>query len=85
MIGLLRYLVIFGIIYIIFRFLTRYVFPLLLGSYMNQKMSEMEQRQQAYNKRKQQREGEVTIDYTPKNKKRFSNNSGEYVDFEEIK
>ncbi len=69
----------------IFRFLTRYVFPLLLGNYVNHKMSEMDQRQQSYNKQKQRREGEVTIDYKKKNKKQYSNNSGEYVDFEEIK
>jgi hypothetical protein len=85
MIGLLRTILILGIIYIIFRFLTRHVFPLLLGNYVNHKMSEMEQRQQSYNKKKQRSEGEVTIDYKPKNKKQYSDNSGEYVDFEEIK
>jgi hypothetical protein len=30
------------------------------------------------------REGEVTIDTTSGNKKKFSKNTGDYVDFEEV-
>lgn len=31
------------------------------------------------------KEGEVTIEYTPENKKRIRNDSGDYVDYEEVK
>lgn len=47
-------------------------------------MSEMGGQQRSYKNRR--REGEVTIDYTPdKKSKKYPNNSGEYVDYEEIK
>ena len=82
---MIKFLIICGIIYIVFRYIIPYIFPLLLGSYVNKKMSEMRRNQQSYKNYNQQREGEVTIDYEPKNKKRYSNNSGDYVDFEEIK
>jgi len=34
--------------------------------------------------RPSKKEGEVTIDYIPKNKKKNSDDSGEYIDFEEV-
>ncbi len=84
MIGLLRVIFVFAIVYMVVRFLTRHLFPLLLGTYVNKKMSEMQQNQQAYSSQKK-REGEVTIDVKPDKKKRYSEDTGEYVDFEEIK
>ncbi|HEY4785246.1 MAG TPA: DUF4834 family protein [Bacteroidales bacterium] len=84
MIGLLRIIFVFAIIYMVIRFLTRHIFPLLLGTYVNKKMSEMHQSQQAYYNAQQKREGEITIDNKPDKKKRYSQNTGEYVDFEEI-
>lgn len=35
-------------------------------------------------KRPSKKEGEVTIDYIPKNKKKINDGSGEYIDFEEV-
>ena len=85
MIGLLRIIFVFAIVYMVIRFLTRHLFPLFLGTYVNKKMSEMHQQQQSNNNSQRKREGEVTIDAKPERKKKFSNDSGEYVDFEEIK
>ncbi len=85
MIGLLRVIFVFAIVYMVIRFLTRHLFPLFLGTYVNKKMSEMHDQQQAYYNKQRKREGEVTIDVKPDRKKKFSDNSGEYVDFEEIK
>jgi len=85
MIGLLRILFVFAIVYMVIRFLTRLLFPLFLGTYVNKKMSEMNKQQRAYNDAQRKREGEVTIDSKPEKKKKYSKNSGEYVDFEEIK
>jgi hypothetical protein len=80
---MIKFLIICCIIYIIFRYIVPFIFPLLLGSYVNKKMSEMRNNQQSYKNNK--REGEVTIDYIPENKKQYPNNSGDYVDYEEIK
>jgi hypothetical protein len=54
---------------------------MFLGYYVKKKMSEMEQNQNNNNKKA----GEVTINENLKNKKHYSKNSGEYIDFEEIK
>ena len=85
MTGLLRIIFIFGIIYIIYRFLTRYLFPLLLGNFVNRHMNQTFGEEPNKNKGKTRREGEVTIDNIPETKKNYPKNTGEYVDFEEIK
>ena len=41
--------------------------------------------QQPGNSQKKQKEGKITIDYIPKSDKKFENNTGEYIDFEEVK
>jgi hypothetical protein len=48
-------------------------------------MSEMQQNQENYRPRQQKREGEVIIDLKPSEKKKYPDNTGDYVDFEEIK
>ena len=85
MIGLFRLLFIFGIIYVIYKFLTNYIFPLLLGNFINRNFSNTQGNHSSNEKKYAHREGEVTInDVTPK-KNRKNKNAGEYVDFEEIK
>ena len=85
MIGLLRLIFVFAIVYMVIRFFTRHIFPLLLGTYVNKKMSEMHQNKQANSSSQKKREGEVNIDVKPESNKRYPKDSGEYVDFEEIK
>jgi hypothetical protein len=85
MIGLLRVIFVFAIVYMVIRFLTRHIFPLLLGNYVSRKMSEMQQNHQGNYNSRRKHEGEVTIDGKPGQKKRYSKDTGEYVDFEEIK
>jgi hypothetical protein len=48
-------------------------------------MEEMGQFRQSNNQKKNNSTGEVTINVESKNKKQYSKNSGEYIDFEEIK
>jgi len=48
-------------------------------------MSDMHQNQQASNNKQKKREGEVTIEVKPEKGKTYPKDSGEYVDFEEIK
>lgn len=43
----------------------------------------MQQQQQAY--QNQKREGDITVESSESNKKRFSKDAGEYIDFEEVK
>jgi len=85
MVGLFRTLLIFATVYIIIRFLARYVFPILLGNFVEKKVSQMNRNTSSDQSPKQRREGEVTIDTPSDSKKKFSKNTGDYVDFEEIK
>ena len=85
MVGLFRTLLIFATVYVIIRFLARYVLPLLLGKFIEKKVSQMQSTASANSSSKQRREGEVTIDKSSGGSKKFSKNTGDYVDFEEIK
>ncbi len=84
MIGLFRLFFIFGIIYVIYKFLTRYLFPLLLGNFINRNFSQMHGDHSSNGGQNAHREGEVTINNVNPKKKRNNKNTGEYVDFEEI-
>ena len=83
--GLIRIIIIFILLYYLLRLVMRVVVPFLLGSYVNRKMngfSETPGSKQAGGNRK--KEGEVTVDYSPQQKKK-SRDQGEYVEYEEIK
>ena len=84
MVGLFRTLLIFATVYIIIRFLSRYVLPILLGNFVEKKVSQMNRNMSSGQQPQSRREGEVTIDTNSENKKKFSKNSGDYVDFEEV-
>jgi hypothetical protein len=84
MVGLFRTLLIFANVYIIIRFLSRYVFPILLGNFVEKKVSQMNRNMSSGQQTQSHREGEVTLDTTSGNKKKFSKNTGDYVDFEEV-
>jgi len=86
MTGFIRVLLIFALIYFIVRILFRYVLPFLLKRFINRKMEEMSGRANNYQHKEPRREGEITVDYKPSDKKkRNKKNTGDYVDFEEIK
>lgn len=83
--GLLRTLIIFATVIVIVRFLSRYVLPLILGNYIEKKVSQMNRNATSNQSHQRRHEGEVTIDTSVGNKKKYSKNTGDYVDFEEIK
>jgi len=65
------------LIYFVFRFLSR-----LFIIYLIKKSSSRSKRYSHNEKTK--KEGEVSIDKMPKNKKKSNNNLGDYVDYEEL-
>ena len=82
--ALLRLILIFIIVYLILKILFRYVFPYFLASYVNKKMDQMNGAGKKYRDTENRKEGDVTINTNNTNKGKNKNNSGEYVDFEEI-
>ena len=80
-IGLLKTLLIFVLVYAIFKYLMRLFAPLIVKSIA--KKAEAHFRNQSAPKPPTQKEGEISIDKMP-NSKTPNNNVGEYVDYEEV-
>ena len=80
-IGLLKTLLIFVLVYTIFKYLMRLLAPFIVKSIA--KKAEAHFRNQTTQKQPTQNEGEISIDKMP-NSKSSNSNVGEYVDYEEI-
>ena len=81
LIGLLKTLLIFVLVYTIFKYLMRLFAPFIVKSIA--KKAEAHFRNQSAPKPPTQKEGEITIDKMP-NSKTSNNDVGEYVDYEEV-
>jgi len=81
--GLLRTILIFLIVYYSFRFLARIFAPILLKKVVGN-MQEKAQRNYKQTHNPSTKEGETIIDKKPNSKTQGNNSVGEYVDFEEI-
>jgi len=84
----IKFLFFIGIIYLILRFIGRYVFPFLIKRFVNKAQKNFYSQQQAHNNNSQQdqKEGEVNIKYNKQNQSKSDKDKlGDYVDFEEIK
>ena len=80
-IGLLKTLLIFVLVYTIFKYLMRLFAPFIVKSIA--KKAEAHFRNKSTPKAPTQKEGEISIDKMP-NSKSSNNNVGEYVDYEEV-
>ena len=81
--ALLRIILILIITYYLIRLIVRLFFPYLFQRYVNNKMGGSNK--QDYSSQKRKKEGEVTIDYLNRKKKRIDKDKGEYIDFKEVK
>ena len=82
-VNLLRTVIVIAIIYFGIRFISRYLFPLLVDKgvkNMQQKMQDQQRSQQ----RPRRPEGEVTIEGQPNQNKKNNSRDEEYIDFEEV-
>lgn len=70
----MRFILTLLIIYLIWRVIFKYILPYLLVKRMGN----------FQNKKNVKKEGQVTINHKPKSKKSFTEDDGEYVDFEEV-
>ena len=80
-IGFLRTILIFILVYTIFKYVMRLLAPYILRSVA--KKAEAHFRNQSAPKPPNQKEGEISIDKMP-NSKTSNNDVGEYVDYEEV-
>jgi hypothetical protein len=85
-VGLIRFAIIFFLVYFLISLFTRYVLPFvvrLLFHRMSNRVKRDYERQMR-EKRKKDREGEITIRYKPGSEKRINPENGEYIDYEEL-
>jgi len=80
-IGLLKTLLIFVLVYSVFKYLMRLFAPFIVKSIA--KKAEAHFRNQSTPKPPTEKEGEISIDKMP-NSKTSNNNVGEYVDYEDV-
>lgn len=84
--GFIRTILIMGLIYYGIKFLSRLFAPYLMR-YVAKKADQRFGQQFSQNQKPEQtkqKEGEVSIDKTPKQNKNSNKDVGEYVDYEEI-
>lgn len=77
----LKIIVFIIVIFLVLRFFSRAIVSMFLGN-LSDRMSQAQNN--SYDKSRQ-REGDVIINSSRKNDKKYKINEGEYVDFEEIK
>lgn len=86
MVGLLKTIAIFIIIYYAFKFFSRYIAPIFLKKVINNVEKKYKaQQEQQQNTATDGKVGETVIAKKPSNQKEGNKTVGEYVDFEEVK
>ncbi|TVR71977.1 MAG: DUF4834 family protein [Marinilabiliales bacterium] len=84
--GLIRFVIIFFLVWFISSLLSRYVFPWIVRFFATRMSNRIRRdyEKQMREKRRKEREGEVTIRYRPGKDKIITRDDGEYVDYEEL-
>jgi len=72
-------------IYIVVRFFTRLLMPVVVEDYVQKAKKQAERDRQEYLKKNKQKEGKVSIDYVPPIDKKIKKDEGDYIDYEEVK
>jgi len=88
LVRLFRTIFVIFLIYYVFKFLSRYIFPLLLKNWVDKKMGQFQNQSQFNNQQKEEQfakehEGEIKIKSNAKSKTE-TEGIGDEVDFEEI-
>ena len=83
LVGLIRFLFWFLVIFYLFKILVRIFTPFLMKRFAN-KIQERFNKQYQNSENPPQEEGEVTLERTDTSTKTKSNDLGDYVDFEEV-
>ena len=73
------------LVYYGLKLLGRYVFPFLLAFLMKKLMSKLMNGQGSFGGQPQQPQDDITEKTSKKQSKRFTKDTGEYIDFEEVK
>lgn len=84
MIGLLKTIAIFIIIYYALKFFSRYIAPFFIKKMVDNVEKKFKEQQQNYEDTPKGNVGETVIDKKVPAKKESNNNVGDYVDYEDV-
>jgi hypothetical protein len=84
MAGFVRFLLIAFLIYLVAVLFLRYVFPFILRLFVRRMSDNVRKQYEKEQQKTEKKKGDITIDYTPKSKKKIDKDTGDYVPFEEI-
>ncbi|MBW6491798.1 MAG: hypothetical protein K0B15_11465 [Lentimicrobium sp.] len=84
--GLFRFIIIVFLVYMIFRILSRYIFPWLIRFSLKRFQSRFYKQNPNLRPEKQKKEGEITIKKVKKEEDgKIPDDFGDYVDYEDVK
>ena len=81
----LKFLLIVLGVYFIGKTLIRGVVSWFIGDTVKKMDNQLRQQQEEIKRHKKKSEGQITINYQPKQDKNFGKDDGDYVDFEEVR
>ena len=83
---MVKFIIILALIFYVLPKLIKWALKGFIVTQVNKVQQDMRQQQKTYQSQ-QRREGEIDVDYNPKNKGKKSENfgGGDYVDYEEVK
>jgi len=82
---MLEFIAILVLIYLAFRVLTAFLFPLLVRRYLERAKKKFYQNNPSFNQNRESSTGGVKITYAREKSRGSTGKLGEYTDFEEIK
>lgn len=83
--GLFRMLLDLLVIYLVVRFFTRLLLPVVMEDYVKTAKRKAERERREFYQAEKKREGKISIDTGAYKDRKKRNDEGEYVDYEEVK
>ena len=86
MVGLIKFILTFFLIYFLFSLFSRYALPFIMRLLFNRMSKNVrgDFDRRMRDKERKEREGEVTIRFKPGQEKIITKDDGEYIDYEEL-
>ncbi len=83
--GFFRMMLYILVIYMLVRFFTRLLLPVVMEDYVKTEKRRIDREREAYYKAEKKKEGKISIDPGSSRRGKRKGMEGEYVDYEEVK
>ena len=83
--GLFRMMIDLLVIYLVVRFFTRLLLPVVMEDYVKTAKRKAEKERQEIYRAEKKREGKISIDTGSYKGRKYKNDDADYIDYEEVK